>query len=141
MVINIIQTLLAGFLASVVWFFAGFVLYMNPVVAKSYKKFENAHGLKKWTNVTKYLVNMYVLGILIPSLLFAFVYALVKPALPGGILPKALLFGLILVAVKIFPRFADMYMQTAYPNKLLAVEFINGTICSFVIALIFALTI
>jgi len=56
-------------------------------------------------------------------------------------LPKALLFGLILVAVKIFPRFADMYMQTAYPNKLLAVEFINGTICSFVIALILALTI
>jgi len=54
---------------------------------------------------------------------------------------KSLVFGLILIAVKIFPRFFDMRIQTTYPNRLLAVEFVNGTIGSFVIGVVFAYVI
>jgi hypothetical protein len=54
---------------------------------------------------------------------------------------KSLVFGLILIAVKIFPRFFDMWIQTTYPNRLLAVEFVNGTIGSFVIGVVFAYVI
>jgi len=32
-------------------------------------------------------------------------------------------------------------LQSTYPNKLLAVEFVNGTIGSFVIGMVFALVI
>ncbi|MFH8110168.1 MAG: hypothetical protein QXE42_01880 [Candidatus Aenigmatarchaeota archaeon] len=68
-------------------------------------------------------------------------YSFIKPILPGSLLLSTIFFGLILVAVKIFPRLLDMWMQSTYPNKLLTVEFINGTIGSFVIAFILTLTI
>lgn len=141
MAINLLQTILGGFLASIVWFIVGGILYMNPIVAKIYKKLENSPELKKWKDTKKYLINMYIFGILIQCLLFAFVYSLIKPILPGSLVLNTIFFGLILVAVKIFPRLFDMWMQSTYPNKLLAVEFVNGTIGSFVIAIVLALII
>jgi len=140
MTIDIIQTISGGFVASIVWFIVGGALYMNPFVAKIYKGAENSPALKKWPSVPKYIGLQYV-GILAQCLLFAFVFALVKPVLPDGVLMKSLIFGLILIAVKIFPRFFDMWIQSTYPNRLLAVEFVNGTIGSFVIGLVFAYVI
>lgn len=127
-------------MASVVWFIVGGALYQNPFVAKIYKNAEESPGLKKWASVPRYVGLQYA-GIVAQCLLWAFVFVLVKPALPGGLLMQGLVFGLILVAVKIFPRFFDMWIQTTYPHKLLAVEFVNGTIGSFVIAVIFAYVI
>jgi len=133
MTIDMSQSILGGFLASIVWFIVGGALYMNPLVARIYKNFENSPGFKKWNNTKKYLVNMYVFGILIQCLLFAFVYSFVKSILPGTLILNMLYFGLILMAVKIFPRLFDMWMQSTYPNKLLLIEFINGTIGSFIL--------
>lgn len=141
MEINLLQTILGGFLASIAWFIIGGIFYMNPIVAKIYKKFENSPGFKKWKDTKKYLVNMYVFGILIQCLLFAFVYAFIKPILPGALALNTIFFGLILVAVKIVPRLFDMWLQSTYPNKLLAIEFVNGVIGSFAIAFILALII
>jgi len=140
MTIDMMQTILGGFIASVVWFVVGGILYMNPFVAKIYKGAENSPALKKWPSVPKYIGLQYV-GILAQCLLWAFVFVLVKPALPDGILMKSLIFGLILIAVKIFPRFFDMWIQSTYSNKLLAVEFVNGTIGSFVIGVVFSYVI
>jgi len=134
------QTIFGGFIASVVWFIVGGALYMNPLIAKIYKNAETSPGLKKWLNVPKYIGLTYV-GILAQCLLWAFVFAMAKPVLPDGILMKGLVFGLILVVVKIFPRFVDMWIQSTYPNKLLAIEFVNGIIGSFVIGLVFAYVI
>lgn len=78
---------------------------------------------------------------MVQCLLWAFIFALVKPVLPEVLLIKGLVFGLILVAVKIFPRFFDMWIQSTYPNKLLIVEFVNGTIGSFIIGVVFAYVI
>ena len=137
MTIDILQTIIGAIVASGLWFIIGGALYMNPAVAKMYKDAEDSPALKKWPNASKYIGLQYV-GILIQCLLWAFVFAVIKSALPGNAWAKGLSFGLILVVMKIFPRFFDMWIQTAYPNKLLAVEFINGTIGSFIIALIFA---
>jgi len=115
-------------------------LTMNPFVAKIYKDAKNSPALKKWPNVSKYIGLQYV-GVLAQCLLWAFVFALVKPALPEEILIKRIVFGLILVAVKIFPRFFDVWIQSTYPNKLLIVEFVNGTIGSFLIGVVFAYVI
>jgi hypothetical protein len=82
---------------------------------------------------------MYVFGMLIPSILFAFVYTYIKPVLPGDVLMNTVVFGLILVVIRIIPRWADMFMQTTYPNKLLKIELLNGTIISFVMAFVLAL--
>jgi hypothetical protein len=137
MAIEVLPAVLGGFVASVVWFIAGGALYMNPLVAKIYKNAESSPALKKWPSVPGYLGLQYV-GILAQCLLWAFVFALAAPVLPGGLLIQGLVFGLILVAVKIFPRFFDMWIQSTYPGKLLAVEFVNGTIGSFVIGVVFA---
>jgi len=137
MTIDILQTILGGFIASIVWFIVGGALYMNPFIAKIYKGAENSPALKKWPSVPKYISLQYV-GILVQCLLWAFVFALVKPVLPEEVLIKGLVFGLILVVVKIFPRFYDMWIQSTYPNRLLAIEFVNGIIGSFVIGLTLA---
>ena len=106
-------------------------------VAKIYKDAQKSPGLKKWTNVPKYLSYQFY-GILAQCLLWAFVFAFIKSALPGEIILKGITFGLILVAVKIFPRFVDMWTQSTYPDKLLAIEFVNGTIGSFIIGVVLA---
>jgi predicted membrane-bound spermidine synthase len=137
MAMNVFQTILGGFTASIAWFIVGGALYMNPLIAKIYKDAEDSPALKKWPSVPRYISLQYI-GILAQCLLWAFVFALVKPVLPGGLLVKGIVFGLVLTAVKIFPRFFDMWIQSTYPNKLLGVEFINGTIGSFVIGVVFA---
>lgn len=132
-----LQIILGGFVASIVWFIVGGILYQNPFVAKIYKSTESSPGLKKWSNIPKYLGLQYV-GILTQCMLWAFVFAMIKPVLSDVVLIKGLVFGLILVAIKIIPRFFDMWIQSTYPNKLLVVEFINGTIGSFIIGIVFA---
>jgi hypothetical protein len=126
---NIIHTLLAGFILSIAWFIAGGILYMNPPVANIYRKFEDHPGMKKWESQKKYLVTMYLLGALIPCLIFAFVYEFLSPI---GMLP----FALILVGVRIIPRLIDMWIQTSYPNKILAIELVNGILLSFLAAFV-----
>ncbi len=140
MTINIPQTILGGFAASMAWFLIGGALYMNPWVAKIYKTAETSPALKKWPSVPKYIGLQYV-GILAQCLLWAFVFVLVKPALPEGLLIKGFVFGLILIAVKIFPRFFDAWIQSTYPNRLLVIELVNGIIGSFVIGMALAYTI
>lgn len=140
MTVDASQAALGGLVASVVWFVIGGALYMNPGVAKIYRNAEDSAALKKWASVPKYVGLQYI-GILAQCLLWAFVYAMVAPALPEMLLTKGLVFGLILVALKIFPRLFDMWIQSTYPNKLLGVEFINGTIGSLVVGVVFAYVI
>jgi hypothetical protein len=64
---------------------------------------------------------------------------MIKPALPGSLVANTFVFGVILIALRIFPRLADMWIQTSYPEKLLTVEFVNGIIGSFIIALVLSL--
>ncbi|MBU1118813.1 hypothetical protein KKH43_02955 [Patescibacteria group bacterium] len=134
---TIFQIILGGFLASVVWFIVGGALYLNPLVAKMYKNAEGSPGLKKWSSNPKYLTFQY-LGALVQCLLWAVVFAFIQPIFPESIMLTGLYFGLVLVAIKIIPRGYDMWIQTTYPNKLLVVEFVNGTIGSFVIAFVIA---
>lgn len=140
MAVGVFQLILGGFVASIVWFIVGGLLYMNPFVARIYKNAGNSSALRKWSSVPRYIGLQYV-GILVQCLLWAFVFALVEPVLPEGFLIKGFVFGLILVVVKIFPRFFDVWIQTTYPDKLLAVEFVNGTIGSFIIGVVFAYVI
>lgn len=134
---DVFQTVMGGGAASLVWFIVGGVLYMNPFVAKFYKSAEGSPGLKKWRSIPKYIALQYA-GILVQCILWAFIFAFIKPVFPDGVWLKSGIFGSILVAVKIIPRFFDMWLQSAYPDKLLAVELVNGTLGSFIIGMVFA---
>jgi sterol desaturase/sphingolipid hydroxylase (fatty acid hydroxylase superfamily) len=137
MSINIVHVIFGAIAAAVVWFIIGSVLYMNPFVAKIYKKAEGMPGLKIWPNLSQYIVLQFV-GILIQCVLWAFVFVLIKPVLIQETLMQGFVFGLILIAFKISRRFFDMWIQSTYPNRLLVIEFINGAIGSFVIGILFA---
>ena len=141
MALNIWQVLWATTIASIIWFILGGVLYMNPVVRRIYDQFDSLPVMKQWQSVPQYLGVMFLGACLAQCFLAALVFALVKPALPDSFLGEVAVFGFILIGIKIFTRFFDMWIQTTYPNKLLAIEFINGSIGSLVIASVFALTI
>jgi hypothetical protein len=139
MVLDMMQGLIGGIIATVVWFFIGAVVYMNPFVAKIYKKYEDDPSVKNRKDVKTFIINTFVFSILIQCFLFAFVYIFIQSILPGDLLTNTLYFGIILIAVKIVPRFFDMWVQSKYPTTLLSIELINGAIGSFVIAFVFAL--
>ena len=141
MAIEVIPTLIGALAASIVWFFVGAAVYMNPVVARIYAHYEDTPTVKDREDTKTFLINTFLFSILIQCILFAFVYAYLQSLLPDDILLITLYFGLILIAVKIIPRFFDMWMQSTYPPTLLTIEAINGAIGSFIIALIFAVTI
>lgn len=129
---NIPEILLNGLIVSIAWFVAGGMLYMNPVVAKIYKKYSEHQSMKKWPTQKKYMLNMYVLAILIPSIIASFAYAFLTPI-------SIVNFALLLIGIRMIPRLFDMYMQTCYPNKLLIIELINGSLLSLLAACLFSL--
>ncbi len=140
MVVNLLQTVLGGFLASVTWFLMGGIFYMNPLVAKTHKKFEKSPAIKQWSNTKLFLIYMYLL-ILVECLLFAFVYSFIKPVFPGTLIANSLLFGLILVAVGTVPNISGRWVLSTYPLELLFVDLVGGVFGSFVIGFVLALVI
>ncbi len=57
-----------------------------------------------------------------------------RPLIPTPSFTGAFLLGGMLAAIRVYPRFWNMWIQTTYPNRLLTIEPINGTIGSLVIA-------
>jgi len=134
---NLNRTILGILAASAVWFIAGGILYMNPIIKKLYKKAEDSSGVKKWSSTPKYLFIMY-LGLLAQCILFSIVFLALRPQLPADPVFEGIAFGFVLLFVKNFPKFFDTWIQTTYPKKLLAVEIVNGTISGIIIGLTFA---
>ena len=132
MIENILHIIYITIITTIVWFIVGGAVYMNPLTAKIYKKYEKHPSMKKWKTKTKYLTGVFFVAGLIPILLIAIAYQYLTPI-------NWLLFGLILFGIRIIPRFCDMWMQTAYPNKILLIEIVNGLILSFVIAFMFSI--
>jgi hypothetical protein len=131
------KILMAAFIASIAWFFAGSILYMNPYVAQTYRLAMKEPGVRKWMN-SKQFVGFQYLGILAQSILAAIVFSIIKPVMPEQYWHQVLFFGLILIAIKIFPRWFDMWIQSTYPKRLLYVEFVNGSLLSMVASIVFA---
>jgi len=141
MAIDIMQGVIGGLAATIVWFIIGAAVYMNPFVAKIYKKYEDDPSVKNRKDVKTFILNTFLFSVLIQCFIFAFVYLYIQQILPGTLFLNTLYFGVILVVLKVVPRFFDMYVQSKYPVALLLIEVINGAIGSFVIAFVFALII
>ena len=45
----------------------------------------------------------------------------------------ALMLGAVFAAIRVYPRFWNMWIQSTYPNRLLAIEFVNGIISTLVV--------
>jgi len=131
----ILQILLWGFVIGLIHFVAVGILYMNPFTAKLYKQESEHPALRKWPKQSEYIVKM-ALGtqVEVYILTAGYIYLRSLFAEPAG-WTTALILAAAFSAIRVYPRFWNMLIQSAYPRKLLAVEFVNGVVGTFVIVL------
>lgn len=131
MIPDLIHVLYLTVVTTAVWFVVGGLLYMNPLVAKVYRRYEKHPSMKTWDTQRRYLLGVFCIAGLIPIFFIAVSYEYLKPV-------DWVLFGFLLCGIRIVPRCCDIWMQTSYPDKILFIELINGLILSFVIAVMFS---
>ena len=130
------RAVVAGLLATIVGFVAGFGLY--SAANEVYARFGELPYAKPVESVGIYLTQM-MLGGLVLNVLLALVYAVVQEALPGRKKwKKGLSFGLILLVVNMLPIAFNTWMQIAQPEVLILVEALNRTIGLLITGLVIA---
>ncbi len=122
-----------GTLAGLIHFVAVGILYGNPIIDKMYKKAaKNDPAVKSWASQPKYLVTQF-LGTQIEVFVIAIGYFWLRPLVSSDGATAVLLLGTFFAALRVYPRFWNMWIQSTYPTQLLKVEFVNGVISTFVI--------
>jgi hypothetical protein len=122
--------------STLVWFFSAMILFFNPIVGKMYQSEEDHPSVK---NLPKNPLTMgkIMLAVLVQCILWALVYNYVKASLPSTLEAKTLVFGSIILVMKMIPRDIDRLLLTTYPIKRLTIEFVIGGICAYLVAFVF----
>jgi hypothetical protein len=130
---SIIHTLFLGSIVGVAHFAVLAVLYGNPVIDRLYV---DAHagepGVRRWPSRGRYLVTQF-LGTQVEVFILAAAYTWLRPRLGIDGFLGTLLLGFLLAAVRVYPRFWNMWIQSTYPARLLKVEFANGLVSTLVV--------
>jgi hypothetical protein len=123
----LLDVLSHGAVAGLVHFIAIGILYGNPVIDALYKRAMLVEpGVRKWPSKLRYLITQF-LGTQLEVFVLTAAYLVMRPFIGAATL------ALVLAAVRLYPRFWNMWIQTTYPRSLLVVEFVNGMIGTFVI--------
>lgn len=125
------EVLLWGVIIGIIHFIVVGFLYQNPIISKIYKDNGDHSGVKKWNSQQKYILSMF-LGTQIEIFIMTIGYIVFRNALGVNII-NTLIIALIFTGVRIYPRFWNMWIQSTYPNRLLRIELVNGTISTFVV--------
>jgi hypothetical protein len=129
----IADVLVWGSLAGLVHFVVIGLLYGNPVVDRLYREeTERSSAVKRWASKPRYLLTQF-LGTQVEVYLLAVAFVWFRPMVTAGGFGGALLLGLMLAALRVYPRFWNMWIQSTYPVRLLATEAVNGTIGTLVV--------
>ena len=100
---------------------------------------EGEPGLKAWPNKKKYVLAMF-LGTQIEIFILTVAYLQLRALFPEpGTIATALTLATLFTAIRVYPRFWNMWIQSSYPNRLLAVEAVNGAVGTFVVVVGLAL--
>ena len=130
----LIQVLWMGAVAGVIHFFLIGLLYGNPIVNRIYEEAqEKEAGVRKWPSKGNYLFTQF-LGTQIEIYILTLVFLWLRPMIGWNGLTGALIFGVMLAAIRVYPRFWNMWIQSTYPRNLLKLEVVNGTIGTLAVA-------
>jgi hypothetical protein len=129
----IAATLMWGAVAGVVHFMLIGALYGNPVIDRLYAAAGVSPAVKRWPSKPRYLATQF-LGTQVEVFLLTLAFFWLRPLVPIAGMTGALALGGLLAAVRVYPRFWNMWIQTNYPNRLLAVELVNGTLGTLAVA-------
>lgn len=130
----IASILIWGTCAGLVHFIVTGLLYGNPWVDKMYANAVAASpAVRRWPSRPRYLATQF-LGTQIEVYIIAAGYFWLRPLVPLSGFGTAALLGFLFAALRVYPRFWNMWIQSTYPRQLLAVELVNGAIGTFAIA-------
>jgi len=111
------------------------VLYQNPFIAKFYKQATTPESaVKVWESPKKYVLYM-ASGTQIEVFFITAAYLFFQLYVAEPTFYNALLLSILFTGLRVYPRTFLMWIQTDYPNKLLLIETINGTIGTFIMVL------
>ena len=132
--VMVVTILLWGAAAGVVHFVVVGILYGNPLVGHISAKAESeSPAVKHWATKGKYFVTQF-LGTQIEVYILTIAFVWLRPLVGFGTYGGAILLGCLFAAIRVYPRFWNMWIQTTYPTRLLIVEIVNGTIGTLVIS-------
>lgn len=121
-----------GAAAGVAHFVVIALLYGNPIV-DAYSREANRHvAVRQWPTQAGYFVRQF-LGTQVEVYIMTAAFFWLRPATPAAGYLGALEIGALLAALRVYPRFWNMWIQTTFPGRLLLVEVINGSLgCLFI---------
>lgn len=132
---TIMHIALFGSIIGIAHFVVVGALYGNPFVARLYRAAEaNEPGVRSWPSRGRYLVTQF-LGTQVEVFILAAAYFWLRPLVGIHGVAGTLLLALLLAAVRVYPRFWNMWIQSTYPTVLLKVELVNGILSSIVIVI------
>lgn len=112
------------------------MIYGNPLVDRMYARAASeSPAVKAWPSKPRYLLTQF-LGTQVEVFILVAAFLWLRPLVDlPGMLGAAVLGG-VFAAIRVYPRFWNMWIQTTYPNELLAIEFVNGSVGTIAIAVI-----
>ena len=130
----VMSILMWGALAGLVHFVAIAALYGNPIVDRLDRKYGTGPAIKAWPSKPKYFLTQFM-GTQVEVFILTTAFLWLRPLIGAPGYSGAFLLGGLLAAVRVYPRFWNMWIQTTYPIQLLLTEVVNGTLGTLVVAL------
>ncbi len=131
----LISALLWGLVVGIIHFVMTGALYGNPFVDRIYQQaMKQEPGVKDWPSRARYLVTQ-VAGTQVEIWILAIGFLWLRPLIGVEGLAGALLLGVLFSGIRVYPRFWNMWIQSTYPNRMLAIEAVNGVISTFTVVL------
>ena len=131
----LITVLLWGAVAGLVHFVVIGILYGNPLTERISARAEaESPAVRKWPSKVKYFVTQFF-GTQVEVYILTFAFVWLRQLIGLGGLGGGLLLGLLFAAIRVYPRFWNMWVQSTYPLRLLLVELVNGTLGTLAICL------
>lgn len=129
----LVSTLLWGTVVGLIHFVVVGMLYGNPLIDRFYREASGTEpGVKVHPSKPKYFLQMF-LGTQVEVYILALGFLWIRPLLSIEGWLGTILLGLLFAGIRVYPRFWNMWIQSTYPNRLLAIEFVNGTLSTLVI--------
>lgn len=127
------KILLWGAAAGLAHFVVIAFLYGNPLVDGFSREANQDPTVKRWPSQAKYFVTQFF-GTQVEVYIMTVAFFWIRPMTAAAGYLGALQVGALLAALRVYPRFWNMWIQTTFPNRLLLVEVINGTLGTLFIA-------
>ena len=127
------NVLLWGALAGVVHFVVIAALYANPITDRLSRDLEKGPAVRQWPSQPRYFLTQF-LGTQVEVYILTTGFLWLRPLIGMPGYAGAVALGCLLAATRVYPRFWNMWIQTTYPNRLLAIEVVNGTLGTLAIA-------